>query len=485
MMSTFAFAQTVNVDKGNGSITITNPVKDAKYKIYKILDAKVKDGSISYKKIAGTDIASLGSIFTENKYGDVVATDKAATSLTADQTTALRKFAENNESKLFVNEVKSDGTAPLVFEKIPYGYYVVVSSKGNESGVSVTSTDPNAEITAKNPNEPPIDKLKKEAFDKDGNKINSVYAGQVVYYTATIPTSNYVIKEGKSYIVTEYDIEDTLPAFLKDVTVDSIKIGNTTLNIDATNFATNKRIVIPWSSEGKAIYEDGAVIEIKYHATVDATGLNYNNDGNKNTLKANYKYNGKTGTEKTTDKVTYSYALAIKKINEKGETLTGAEFEIEGYTLSKVSVNPDKTNVYVVTGKDSEAKSKFVVGDNGQVIIKGVDESDVIITETQAPEGYNRLLKPETVTPTEVAKNVKTETIYIDENGEVTKKETNVSTTITSDVEATFVAIVNKAGSQLPETGGIGTTIFYILGAILVIGAGVVFVTRRRMHSEK
>lgn len=485
MMSTFAFAQTVNLNEGDGSIKITNPVKEATYKIYKILDAQVKDGSISYKKINETDIGSLSSIFTENKYNDVVAADKDATNLTADQTTALRQFAESNETKLWKKEVKSDGTAPLLFEKIPYGYYVVVSSKGNESGVSVTSTDPNAEITAKNPNEPPISGLEKEAYDKEGNKIDSVYAGQVIYYIATIPTSNYVIKDGKSYIVTEYDIEDTLPNFLKDVSVDYIKVGSDEITIDVTNFATTKKIAIPWSNDGKAIYSDGDAIEIKYHATVNAEGLNYNNEGNKNTLKANYKYNGKTGTEKTTEEVTYSYALAIKKINENAEKLTGAEFEIEGYNLVKVSADTDETNVYVVTGKDSKAKSTFVVGTNGQVIIKGVDKNSVTIKETKAPKGYNILLNDVTVTPSEVAKNVKTGTIYIDENGDVTETKTNVYTTITSDVEATFVGIVNKTGTQLPETGGIGTTIFYLIGAILVIGAGVVFVTRRRMHSDK
>ncbi len=125
----------------------------------------------------------------------------------------------------------------------------------------------------------------------------------------------------------------------------------------------------------------------------------------------------------------------------------------------------------------------YIVGLGKNVTLKGV--------ETVAPNGYNKLETEVTLTPqvleTEVFKA--TETRYYDKDGNLVS--TQASSTSSRSVEknldeldAAGVEVVNNAGTELPSTGGIGTTIFYVVGAMLVIGAGVVMVTRRRMSSN-
>lgn len=104
--------------------------------------------------------------------------------------------------------------------------------------------------------------------------------------------------------------------------------------------------------------------------------------------------------------------------------------------------------------------TEITTGDTGKFTIQGLDAGTYYLTETQQPAGYNKLKDP-----------IK---IKIDEAG-VIKVVTD------KEDEVTEVKVLNKTGSILPSTGGMGTTLFYIFGAILVIGSGVVLITKKRM----
>ena len=109
-------------------------------------------------------------------------------------------------------------------------------------------------------------------------------------------------------------------------------------------------------------------------------------------------------------------------------------------------------------------------------MIKGLDDAtDYFLYETKAPEGYNKLDKP-------VKFNI---TAQYNEDGSMVEKgyptvsiDGNASNTLSTNV-------INNVGSTLPSTGGIGTTIFYVVGVILMLGAGVLLVTKKRMSSNR
>ena len=103
--------------------------------------------------------------------------------------------------------------------------------------------------------------------------------------------------------------------------------------------------------------------------------------------------------------------------------------------------------------------TKITTGDTGKFTIQGLDAGIYYLTETQQPAGYNKLKDP-----------LK---IVIGENGTITVDDKSIT--------GTDVKVLNQTGSILPSTGGMGTTLFYIFGAILVIGSGVVLITKKRM----
>ena len=118
------------------------------------------------------------------------------------------------------------------------------------------------------------------------------------------------------------------------------------------------------------------------------------------------------------------------------------------------------------------------------IVVKGVASGSYTITEDTAPAGYNKLTTPVTV---EAVKTGETNThtiVYLDKDGNITNTETDEKTEVKVDIEkiaAKPVVVVNKAGTELPSTGGMGTTVFYVLGFALVMGAVVLLVTKKRM----
>lgn len=140
--------------------------------------------------------------------------------------------------------------------------------------------------------------------------------------------------------------------------------------------------------------------------------------------------------------------------------------EGEGEPTTK-TVYATFTNNYLTGWVDSQDDATELVTDNsGNIKAYGLDADTYILTETETLPGYNLLND--------------TITVVIDENGNETYKLTS-----STDEAKDQIEIVNEAGSQLPTTGGMGTTVLYIAGAVLVLGAGITLVVRRRMNSDQ
>ena len=489
LVMVFALAVTVAADgttgtTGTGSITISNAAKGETYTIYKLFDATVsEDGkSIAY---TGKIPESLNTYFTADTNGYISATGaaKEGENMSDGLKTALKAWTANATAAA---TAKSDGSA-LNFNGLAYGYYVVTTTQGNQV-ISVDSTMPDVTIVDKNSSAP---KDLSKTADSD-----NVSIGDTVTYTVRFKTSNYYGAGEDAKEIVSYTIEDTLPEFLSNVTVTSIIVDNdgndttTDDRADVTDQFAKKKIVIDWYDEAnsKFLYNNGATVTITYTAKVTEKAAI---DGNGNTNKVTVTWTTKNDTvpgpgELKQEETIYTYAIALKKVNNKGTALPGAVFQFPFY----VQTTPDANGAYIYAGTTpgEGLTNQITTPDSGVIVVKGVKSGTYEIKEVTAPAGYNKLTAPVTVEAVKTSQTSTHTTVYLDENGNTTNTQTEKTIEVNVDIEtiaATAVVVVNKAGTELPSTGGMGTTVFYVLGAVLVVGAGVLLVTKKRMSQSE
>ena len=479
-LATTAFAQDVTVTGGTGSITISNAAKGETYTIYKLFDATVNaDGSsIAY---TGEIPESLNTYFTADVNGYISATlaAKDGENMSEGLKTALKTWTA---AATATATATSDGSA-LNFKELAYGYYVVTTTQGDQV-ISVDSTMPNVTIVDKNSSTP-------EGLSKTASS-NDVSIGDTVTYTVSFKTSNYYGAGTEAKEIVSYTIEDTLPEFLSNVTVTSIIVdndGSDTTTDDRTTVTAqfaDKKIVIDWYDEdnNQFLYDNGATVTITYTAVVtDKAAIDGAGNTNKVTVTWTTKGSNVPGPDKVeTDETIFTYAIALKKVNNKGVALPGAVFQFPFYVKSTADANG--AYIYAGTTAGEGLTNQITTPDSGVIVVKGVKSGSYEITEVTAPAGYNKLTAPVTVEAVKTSSTSTHTTVYLDKDGnvvDVSAKEIEVKVDIDT-IAATAVVVVNKAGTELPSTGGMGTTVFYVLGAVLVLGAVVLLVTKKRMN---
>ena len=214
-------------------------------------------------------------------------------------------------------------------------------------------------------------------------------------------------------------------------------------------------------------------IVISYTATLNENAV-VGLPGNPNESKLSYgeinETTGKpSGTTPPSETVTYTWDLDVFKYAKTGETetpLADAKFTLSKSTdgSSPIALVSEGNNVYRVAKADETVTvTEITTDDTGKFTIQGLDADTYYLTETAAPAGYNKLAGPVT--------------IVIGANGVV-----NGTTEAPQGVDE--VKILNQSGTELPSTGGMGTTIFYVLGSVLVLGAVVLLVTKKRMSTK-
>lgn len=485
-------------DADNAKVTINNPAKGETYSIYKLFDATVSDdGNIAYQ-CTGDIPTSLSAFFTKDAQNNVIPDDSilekdgsgkvTGTKMTDELKTALETWAA---SATATNSAESNGSEALEFTGLPYGYYVVTTThkpdgENAKAAITVTSTKPDASIYDKNVNEPTAKKeVAKESYS----------IGDTITYTATFDTTNYMGEGETSKQVVDYVIEDTLPPYLSDVTVTSITIGGEDAALQ--QFDDNKQITIPWATKDTSVtpakftslYNQGAQIVITY--TAKLTSTTNINAADTNTISITPQVdNDEGGTTpwdeswKDSTEIT-TYAAAIHKVDQDEANLAGAQFTIAGLTVENVS-----EGVYRVVSYDSTSTvASAVMGtdDNGMLYIIGLaDGVELTVTEYKAPDGYNKLTKPSTLTPQKLETTVyeTSGTRYYDADGNLVSESVTSESSKTveknlSELDTAALTIQNQKGTELPSTGGMGTTIFYIAGVALVVVTGAALFARR------
>lgn len=454
-----------------GKITINSAVAGQTYKIYRILELESYNAdtkSYAYKAttawenfIKGDGIKGVYVTIDNNGY--VTWKEGADPAEFAKKALAYAHNTSNNISN--GSETVEEGSNTVTFDNLDLGYYLVESSVGALCGLTTT----NNEVTIAEKNgTPSVEKKVQEDSTSDWGDSNTADIGQTVNFqttiTAQLGAQNYVL----------HDKMDAGLTFGGTVTV--TKNGTT---VDAANYTLKK------STDSSANITDGCTFEIAftqefcntlkandkiivtYSATLNEKAV-IAGEGNKNETWLKYGENSET-THDTT--ITKTFELPVFKYTKDGKTekaLAGATFTLSKNTdgsdpikLVRVSKNDTTGDIYRVakTG-DADIVTKITTTKSGKFTIKGLDADTYYLTETKQPAGYNKLSAP-----------IK---VVIGEDGTITVNDQTSS--------VTEVKVENKTGSLLPSTGGSGTTLIYILGAILVLGSSVVLITKKRMR---
>ena len=226
---------------------------------------------------------------------------------------------------------------------------------------------------------------------------------------------------------------------------------------------------------------NGAIIEVIYNAHLNEDAQIENEPENKNTVNLQYSNNPNAGGGNELGKTpddhvwVFTYTMANKKVDGNEQPLAGAGFRLYGDEACQTEipvVYDDDLGAYRLAKTGEPGEEMFSAAKTGVFNIVGLDVGTYYLKETTTPAGYNTcpVVKVE-ITAThaeEASKESATTKIVMKQDG--TETDAN--------------KVVNKAGSVLPETGGMGTTIFYIVGGIMVVAAVVLLVTKKRMSAE-
>lgn len=465
-----------------GSITLENAVVGEEYKVYKILtlESYVKDKAYSYKRNGdGWDNfvnSTQGTQFFESNENGYVKLKS-----TADNDTAARKiaiyaigFAQANRETVTPTKKVTATTTTVVFDGLDLGYYVVESTSG--TACAITTTDPDATIKNKHDN-PSVNKIIEHGgVVKDNHKMNSVNLGETVYFETTIN----VKKGAKKYV-----LHDTMDSNLENFFVYEVYCNLTDAkkkNISLPTTGNEQMVNVRPGAFNSEKPTDGCTFELSftdlfyttYRQQIDRGELTkiyvkyYATVGNKapiNTAMKNTTYLTYGENNLKTDKSeteTYTYGIPVFKYTGTDTGLADAKFilsKVENATEADAMKFTSNGHIYryTVDQTNGGGNTTLVSPTDGHFEINGLEAGTYYLKETEAPKGYNK-----------IQKSIK---VQILENGSI-KVDNNA---ITGDVR-----VQNNTGSILPSTGGMGTTLIYVVGSILVLASGMVLFNKRK-----
>lgn len=444
-MAVPAFAET-NATKG--SIKIDHTVSGETYTIYRMfkLDSyNAESNTYSYTvEPAWETFFSTGA---GSSYIDLDSNGHPTWKTGADAA-AFAKAALTWAADKKISGTKETATGDTVtFSDLGLGYYLVDSSLGALCGLNTTT--PNVTIEEKN-GQPTIEKKVKSHYDGWAEK-NTAKIGDTVEYKVEIKVADGAQK---------YTVTDTMS---KGLTFNnsSLKVtANDAVTTDYTLTSTTNGFTLVLPETYVSTLTKGTTIIVTYNATLNKDAV-IDGDGNANEVKLSYGNHQNTVPSKVTTK---SYQFDLVKVDgTTNKLLDGAEFELaDGET--KLSFVKDTAGNYRVAAAGEDGATTTITVKNGKVNIYGLAGKTYTLTETKAPDGYNKLVTPETVNLTEGSKAHATFDADVYKDGGVVVK--------------------NNAGTVLPSTGGMGTTLFYVIGGGLMVAAVVLLVTKKRMEHK-
>ena len=490
-MSVVAFA-TEEGSTTSGTYTITAPATSHQYEIYQIFTGDLHEGTLSNlkwgkngKETEGTDVAAA-----------VVTALTGVTGKSFNEILAVvEPYANLNSTQI------ATVTNGATYEAVA-GYYLI-KDKDN----SVTGTDSytlyivkvvgNVTIDTKS-DVPSFEKKIKDTNDTEGtttgwqDSADYDIGDDVPFKLEGTVAANYA--QYKQYYFAFHDNEEEGLSFNKDsvrVYVDNTEIteGYTVVDnpADGCTFEVVFNDLMAAAEEYNFTVSGGSKIRVEYTSKLNEKAK-IGKEGNVNSASLEFSNNPNqeqggtpdTGNTPWDNVIVFTYKVVVNKIDSSKKPLAGAAFE-----LSK-KVNDEYTRVALVNATQN-TEGKYILSNETVTKFewKGLDDGDYMLTEVITPAGYN------TIAPIKFTVNADHTITWEGENRNtiLTSLTGNAATgdiTFTANDDKTELAtnVVNNKGSELPSTGGMGTTIFYVVGSILVLGAAILLITKKRMSAR-
>ena len=408
--------------------------------------------------------------------------------------TKASNWAQNKANKITadattkVSDDATDGNYTATFTNLDYGYYVVAvpgatlanTGKQYATLVSVDSTNANANIKGALPTV-----VKKV----NGGNATDAKIGDTLTFTLTS-----TIPDMSAYDTYTFNFKDTLSQGLTFGQVTSVTVDgatnpltvNTDYTVTTPTGSDNTLTVAMKDFKAKQQANAGKTITVTYTATLNEKAA-VGGHGNTNSATIQYSNNPSssgTGESEPSKVRVFTYGFTVdkytgKKYDDAATRLAGAEFTLahkDGSAISFVKVADSETqNAVYRVAKAGETGDIIITPANGKVVFQGLKNGEYTLTETKAPAGYNKLASAIGVKVD--GKNNGTDTtnatVYI------TYDNDNGSSNVNQSASNGVIPVQNKSGVTLPETGGMGTIAFTVIG-VLVIALGVAWTLKRK-----
>lgn len=462
-------------NNNTGKIIIDNAVAGQTYTIYQILELESYDteaNAYAYKAttawedfINGTDV--------KDKYVNV----DSQGYVTWKEGAAVPAFAALAQKYAATNTIDNQGSkqaeaATVEFTGLNLGYYLLDSSLGTLCSLNTTHT----EVTIKEKNaEPTNEKKVEEDSTGDLGSVNDADIGQMVKFVSavTLPLGSEKVifhdkmSEGLTLVEGE-EGKTGLTVYTNAALTDQYQLPDGNYDVNAKTLDDGCTFELEFFQDYLDLLKEDTTLYVVYYAVVNENAV-VGGNGNPNESWLKYSENGKTTIHSKT--TTYTWDLDILKYgnNNKENVLENAQF---------VLLNKDKTKVAtVVNGKlrgwaDVPAANEdgtitwpentvLTTDAQGKVKISGLDSDTYYLREIKAPDGYNKLSQDVEVVISATAEG----------------SDTLTYKTVVAEIN-------NQSGTELPSTGGMGTSLFYAIGSLLMLAAGVLLVAKKRMGSK-
>jgi len=463
----------------DGEIKITPPANTQSsskntYKLYKVFSAETDGTNYSYKLSGahtsvpnGFILDDAGNVYFAKEAGEgdtdtfvvtvngVKKTLVNKTVLGAADIAAIAAYVTDAD---LVATKEVTGTNPADFTGLAYGYYYVTTTTGTL--VVIDSTKPLVDVVDKN-EVPSLDKkiTAADSIVDDEGKEAIAQVGHDVEYTLTVTK-----KKGAE----NYTVYDNIGAGLVYKGPLTVKVGTST--VDASNYVikteSSNSLVVEFKNNYISGLDDNTVITLSYFVTVTEDALQ--TDPAKNTAWLEYGHTPGENKTPVVETKTYNAKFSVTKKDGQGQPLAGAGFVLMNqagkyykFTAGTAATETKPATPDSVAWVDSiddatEYTSQAGTGKlNGE--FTGLCNGKYTLVEKTVPTGYNPAA---------------------DYSFEVKEKDVSEANLIQS------TEVVNNKGAELPSTGGIGTTIFHIAGAALVLGAGILLISKKRMNNN-